>query len=205
MGDTEPTYMLTVKDRIRLHQASEYTAHATDADTDTHAEISITATTATDSSVTTDPHQSSPCDTRFGIYSYGSCDDSDDYCGGYGYLDCGSNVVGTPCGRSDFDFGCGTYVYADCEGQDQASSSFGVYSPCYGRGYGYPCGGVEIRDNCNGFFGNYGSSSSSPCDTRFGIYNCGSCDDSDDYCGGYGYLDCGSNVVGTPCGRSDFD
>merc|ERR1712025_29242 len=57
MGDTEPTYMLTVKDRIRLHQASEYTAHATDADTDTHAEISITATTATDSSVTTDPHQ----------------------------------------------------------------------------------------------------------------------------------------------------
>merc|ERR1712157_124756 len=100
---------------------------------------------------------SSPCDTRFGIYSYGSCDDSDDYCGGYGYLDCGSNVDGTPCGRSDFDFGCGTYVYADCEGQDQASSSFGVYSPCYGRGYGYPCGGVEIRDNCNGFFGKYGN------------------------------------------------
>merc|ERR1712003_159304 len=56
-SDAEPTYMLTVKDRIRLHQASEYTAHATDVDTDTHAEISITATTATDSSVNTDPHQ----------------------------------------------------------------------------------------------------------------------------------------------------
>merc|ERR1712003_544789 len=55
--DAEPTYMLTVKDRIRLHQASEYTAHATDTDTDIHAEESTTATTATDSSVTTDPHQ----------------------------------------------------------------------------------------------------------------------------------------------------
>merc|ERR1712174_158564 len=125
---------------------------------------------------------SSPCGNRFGIYTWGSCDDSDDYCGGYGYLDCGSNVVGTPCGRSDFDYGCGTYVYADCDDQDMKSTSFGVYSPCYGYGYGYPCGDIDYSNDCNGFFGKYGSSSSSPCDTRFGIYSYGSCDDSDDYC-----------------------
>merc|ERR1712174_132638 len=56
-SDAEPTYMLTVKDRIRLHQASEYTAHATDADTDTHAEELKSEITATDSSVNTVPHQ----------------------------------------------------------------------------------------------------------------------------------------------------
>ena len=49
--------MLTVTVRSRLHQASEYTAHVTDVDTDTHAEELTTATTATDTSVTTEPHQ----------------------------------------------------------------------------------------------------------------------------------------------------
>jgi len=37
--------------------ATEYTAHATDADTDIHAEESNTVTTVTDTSETTDTHQ----------------------------------------------------------------------------------------------------------------------------------------------------
>merc|ERR1712131_117258 len=148
---------------------------------------------------------SSSCGTRFGIYRYGSCDDSDDYCGGYGYLDCGNNVVTTPCGRNNFDYGCGARVFGDCNGQDQASSNIGVFSSCNGRGFGYPCGGIDYSNDCNGNFRGYGDSSSSPCDTRFGIYRYGSCDDSDDYCGGYGYLDCGSDVTTTPCGRNNFD
>merc|ERR1712183_147274 len=128
---------------------------------------------------------SSPCGDDFYFYNYDSCDDSDDYCGGYGYLDCGSDVYTTPCDGDYFDYGHGTYLYADCDGQDQKSTSFGVYSPCYGYGYGSPCGPVDVSNRCNGYFGNYGASSSSPCGDDFYFYNYDSCDDSDDYCGGY--------------------
>merc|ERR1712243_40512 len=79
------------------------------------------------------------------------------------------------------------------------SSYFDVYSPCIGYGYGYPCRGLEYDSDCNGYFGDYGYSSSTPCGNSFYLYDYGYSGDSDDYCGGYGYLDCGSDVYTTPC------
>merc|ERR1712142_293124 len=52
-----PTCMLTAAEMISHHQASEYTAHATVMDMDTHAEDLITTMTATDTSEITDTHQ----------------------------------------------------------------------------------------------------------------------------------------------------
>merc|ERR1712142_1228290 len=49
--------MLTAVEMISHHQASEYTAHATVMDMDTHAEDLITTVTATDTSEITDTHQ----------------------------------------------------------------------------------------------------------------------------------------------------
>merc|ERR1712243_361540 len=57
-------------------------------------------------------------------YNYGVCDESDDYDGAYGYLDCGNNVRTTPCYGGDYNYGCGTYLYADCEGEDQGTSEY---------------------------------------------------------------------------------
>merc|ERR1712042_133201 len=148
---------------------------------------------------------SSPCGNNFYLYQYGSCDDSGDYDGNYGYLDCGNNVRTTPCYGGDYNYGCGSYLYADCDGNGDGSSNYGVYSPCYGYGYGYPCGGIDYSNDCNGYFGDYGYSSSSPCGNNFYLYNYGVCDESDDYDGAYGYLDCGNNVRTTPCYGGDYN
>merc|ERR1712212_1145672 len=52
-----PICMLTAAEMISHHQASEYTAHATVMDMDTHAEDLIMTMTATDTSEITDTHQ----------------------------------------------------------------------------------------------------------------------------------------------------
>merc|ERR1711970_1500484 len=52
-----PICMLTAAEMISHHQASEYTAHATVMDMDTHAVDLITIMIATDTSETTDTHQ----------------------------------------------------------------------------------------------------------------------------------------------------
>merc|ERR1711970_1652874 len=52
-----PICMLTAAEMISHHQASEYTAHATVMDMDTHVEDLITTMIATDTSETTDTHQ----------------------------------------------------------------------------------------------------------------------------------------------------
>merc|ERR1719334_572607 len=132
-------------------------------------------------------------------------DDSGDYDGNYGYLDCGNTVRTTPCYGGDYNYGCGSYLYADCDGNGDGSSNYGVYSPCYGRGYGYPCGGIDYSNDCNGYFGDYGYSSSSPCGNNFYLYMNNYCDESDDYDGAYGYLDCGNNVRTTPCYGGDYN
>jgi len=138
------------------------------------------------------------------LYDYGYSGDSDDYCGGYGYLDCGNNVRSHPCGGNYYGHDCGAYLYADCGATTEGSSYFDVYSPCNGYGYGYPCGGLEYDSDCNGYFGDYGYSSSTPCGNSFYLYDYGYSGDSDDYCGGYGYLDCGNNVRSHPCGGNYY-
>jgi len=113
------------------------------------------------------------------------CDDSDDYDGAYGYLDCGNNVRTTPCHGGDYNFGHGTYLYADCEGDVDGSSSFGVYSPCYGRGYGYPCGGIEYSNNCYGTVVSRDRDDDDDCHSGFYFGLFGGCDDDSDNDGDY--------------------
>merc|ERR1711881_479932 len=131
----------------------------------------------------------------FRFYDYDNCGDSDDYCGGYGYLNCNSYVDSDYCGRNYYNYGHGTYLNHYCDGHGDSSSSYSVYSPCYGYGYGYPCGGIEVGHGGDGYYGHYGYSSESPCGSGYSLYFDDYCDDSDDYCGGYGYLDCGSQYV----------
>merc|ERR1712202_4601 len=93
---------------------------------------------------------------------------------------------------------------ADCGDSTEGSSYFDVYSPCNGYGYGYPCGGLEYDSDCNGYFGDYGYSSSTPRGDGLYLYFDDYCGDSNDYCGGYGYLDCGNNVRSHPCGGNYY-
>merc|ERR1712142_679346 len=53
----EPTCHTTVKDMVKIQAALAYTAHATDMDTDTHAEDLTTTVTAMDTSETMVTHQ----------------------------------------------------------------------------------------------------------------------------------------------------
>merc|ERR1712036_67186 len=142
---------------------------------------------------------SSSCGDGFYFYNYDNSDDSDDYCGGYGYLNRNSYVDSDYCDRNYYNYGHGLYVDSDCGHDYDGDSYFDVYSTCYGHGYGYPCGGIEVGHGHNGYYGNYGYDSSSSCGDGLYFYDYDYCGDSDDYCGGYGYLNCNSYVDSDYC------
>merc|ERR1711881_682218 len=146
-----------------------------------------------------------PCAGGLSIYMYNGDDSSDDYCGGYGYLNCNSYVDSDYCYGDYHNYGHGTYLNHYCDGHGDGSSYFSVYSPCYGYGYGYPCGGIEVGHGHNGYYGNYGYDSSSSCGDGLYFYDYDYCGDSDDYCGGYGYLNCNSYVDSDYCHRNYYN